>query len=134
MTKQDAIGVAAKFFPNYPDVSTFHVTEDSQVFQVKNDADNHANFLLKKNNGKGEPVVNTVTREEAADAIKVVSNPVLVSLQAAIDSAKIDVDTKRKAFDIATEDKKKEALESLEASEEALTDAENAYSEALKKA
>ena len=133
MNKQAAIAIAAKYFPNYPNVSIFYVTDDGQVFEVITAAQNHANFLQKKNNKTGAGNVNTVTREDAADALKVISNPALVALQAAIDSAKADVATKRTIFDNASEDIKKEALASLEASEEALTHAENAYSIALEK-
>ena len=134
MTKQDAIAVAAKYFPNYPDVSTFHVTEDGQVFEELTHAQNHANFLQKKSKSKGDPIVVIVTKEDAADAIKGVVNPSLIPLQEAVDNAKADVTAKRNVFDNATKDKKKDALNDLEASEEALTEAENAYAEALKKA
>jgi hypothetical protein len=134
MNNHEATSVAAKYFPNYPDVSTFHVTEDGQVFQVSNDAINHAIFLLNKNNSKGEPVVITITREDATEVLKEVENPALITLQEAIDTAKSNVESKRAAFDAATEDKKKDALASLEASEEALTEAEHAYTEALNKA
>ncbi len=58
-SKVAAILIAASYFPNYPQVSEFHITEDEQVFEDLNNATNHARSLSK------EELVFTVSREEA---------------------------------------------------------------------
>lgn len=59
ISKVAAIMIAASYFPNYPNVSEFHITEDEQAFEDLNNATNHARSF------NADEVVFTVTREEA---------------------------------------------------------------------
>jgi hypothetical protein len=48
MTQEQAIAVAAQYFPNYPAVNTFNITADGQAFVDLDKARMHADGLVQK--------------------------------------------------------------------------------------
>lgn len=130
MNKKTAIEIAAKYFPTYPSVNTFHVTNDGQVFEEAGQAQNHANTAFKK---EEEQAVFVVTREEAQEYMPgdTAADDAAKAKEEAINTAKENVislqktvDKKQKAFDKAGDDKKEDAGKELEAAKVALATAE----------
>lgn len=62
MNKEQAIEVAKKYFPFYPKVKTFYITNDEQAFENEVHAGNHARTL-----GKDNDVVHAINRDDVPD-------------------------------------------------------------------
>lgn len=115
MDKQKAIEVASAYFPNYPKVKTFHVTHDEQVFEVENDAQNHARTL-----GKDKDAIHAVSKDEVKKAEKPSIDKELEKLNKAVTSAEGDVAKKQDAFDKADAKTKTKKEAELNAAKEKL--------------
>ncbi len=63
LTKKTAILIASNYFPSYPSINTFFITEDAEVFENENAALSHAKSFDAEN-----PVLVGVERGEVAEA------------------------------------------------------------------
>jgi hypothetical protein len=106
MEKQKAIKTATRYFPNYPSVNKFYVTEDEQVFEDLTHAENHAKTLGKDADGVVEVAMEdcdfeeykeTVLAEQAAsqeaDKARTEADAVAQAEAEAASKAKTDADT-----------------------------------------
>lgn len=109
MEKKSAIAIASGLFQSYPSVNEFHITTDGSGFIAKHDAEAHADALNKK-----EPVVITVTREEAEASSEDDSNT------KAIEAATQKVEKLTKKLETAKPEKKEAIQKELETAQEEL--------------
>jgi hypothetical protein len=129
MNKQQAVLIAATYFPNYPSVNEFHVTDDGQVFEDTNNAGNHAKSIQSDEDKKADkkPSYITVTREEC---IEKKSEPTAQELaeKAVVDATK-KVTSLTGALAKAAAKNKAAAQEKLDAAQAELETAKKALAE-----
>jgi hypothetical protein len=67
MTQEQAIATAAQYFPNYPAVNTFFITDDGQAFVERDKANMHARSLAVKDVYPVERGAEAATAEDSQE-------------------------------------------------------------------
>lgn len=129
MNKQEAIAIAAKYFPHYPSVNEFHVTEDGQVFESDTAAGNHARSVQSAEDKKADKKASIITVSREDCEVKKQEPTALELAEKAIAAATKKVTSLTAALEKAAAKNKPAAQEKLDAANAELETAQKALAE-----